>query len=108
MEFTRATPEEVNFTHRQGEVTTTLKYLREVFGNPCEEQPSEWDKVGYEWRFKFEDGIIATIYDWKRYTKEPLKENEVFTFNIGGHKPESVLRIRETLGYGHGIPAEIL
>ena len=108
MEFERATSKEVNWTHRQGEVTTTLRHLLETFGNPDIEEPSEWDKVGYEWMLKFEDGTIATVYDWKRYTRVPLKDNEVFTFNIGGHKPEAVSRVLEALGYSESVPAEIL
>jgi len=107
MEFTTATTEEINFSHRQGEVTTTLAHLRETFGNPYLESPSVWDKVGYEWILRFEDGIIATVYDWKRYTTEPLKEDETFTFNIGGFKPESVSRVLEALGYSESVLAEI-
>jgi hypothetical protein len=79
---------DINGTSRMGEVTTTLRRLREVFGNPILEQPSQWEKVGYEWVIKIDD-LVATIYDWKRYTTIPLGEDELHTFNIGGFKPEA-------------------
>ena len=107
MEHTRATSVEINWSSRKGEITTTLGNLRKVFGDPCMEEPTQWDKVGYEWKLKFEDGTIATIYDWKRYTDEPLGEDEVFTFNIGGHETEAVLRVQQSIGAAAcKIPAE--
>jgi hypothetical protein len=95
MEFTTASPAEINWSYRKGEITTTLGNLRKIFGDPCMEEPTQWDKIGYEWRLKFADGTISTIYDWKRYTDEPLGEDEVFTFNIGGFNSNSVLRVNE-------------
>lgn len=39
-----------------------LSVLYEVFGEPSE---GDQYKTTAEWRLRFEDGTVATIYDWK-------------------------------------------
>lgn len=85
MKFKNDDSVNINGTSLKGYVQTTLRKLREVFGNPVIEEPSEYSKTGYEWHIEFEDGTVATVYDWKRYTRIPLGEDEPFEFNIGGH-----------------------
>lgn len=87
----------VNGTHFQGSIETTLAELTRKFGPPHIEEPSEFDKVGYEWMLEFSDGTVATIYDWKRYTKQPLEPNEKFEFHIGGYTNMAVKYVNHVL-----------
>jgi hypothetical protein len=84
MNFTRATYEDVNNTSLRGFIEATLNELIQAFGKPHLDHPSAHEKVNYEWLLKFEDGTIATVYDWKRYTNEPLKNNEIIRWCVGG------------------------
>jgi hypothetical protein len=95
MKFTRT--KEVNFTSLRGWMDATLDELIQTFGEPCLNNPSEDEKVNYEWLLKFEDGTIATIYDWKRYTNEPLKGNEMYRWYIGGYEMKALERVKEAI-----------
>jgi hypothetical protein len=79
---------EIAGTFLQGYVETTKAELVSVFGDPI--QYADGDKVTIEWGIRFEDGTIATIYDWKRYERGTPKDNERMTYNIGGLTPRAV------------------
>lgn len=79
-------------THLQGEIRTTYDKLVKVFGNP-DYQGSDGDRVTCEWDIQFEDGTIATIYDWKEY-ETPL---HLYNWHIGGKSSDAVDRVREQL-----------
>lgn len=82
-------------TSLKGYVTTTLARLIEVFGEP--EYYGEGDKVTVHWAIAFEDGTIATIYDWKRYEMGTPGLTEVFQYNIGGEVMEAVELVKKAL-----------
>lgn len=84
-----------NGTSLRGYVTTTLARLIEVFGEP--EYYGEGDKVTVHWAIAFEDGTIATIYDWKRYEMGTPGLTEVFQYNIGGEVMEAVELVKKAL-----------
>lgn len=65
-------------TSLQGYVQATLLELTRVFGKP----QGTSDHVTTEWLIRFEDGTIATIYDWDR--AEPPAPTEVIDWHIGG------------------------
>ena len=65
-----------------GELNTTRARISKVFGEPIEY--GEGDKVTLEWGIVFEDGTIATIYDWKRYEQGAPKLNELTAYHVGG------------------------
>jgi hypothetical protein len=46
---------------------------------------------------KFEDGTLATIYDWKRYEDGKPALNEEMLYNIGGLSADAVARVHEAL-----------
>lgn len=69
-------------TSLRGYVTTTRLVLEEAFGEP--EFYGEGGKVTVEWMIRFEDGSVATIYDWKRYEEGTPAMTEVIEWNIGG------------------------
>lgn len=73
---------DVHGTHLQGYITAYFHQLVEVFGEPT----YGGDKVTAEWMLTFEDGTIATIYDWKEYAT-PMGE---YRWHIGGHSPAAV------------------
>jgi hypothetical protein len=62
-----------------------------VFGNPL---TGDGYKTRAEWVIKFDDGVVATIYDWKQYH---CPVHEVTTWNIGGHDKDVVYRIADIL-----------
>jgi len=88
MKFTKqANP---NMTHLQGYVTTDYDTLVAVFGEPDDRNG---DKVTCEWRLQFEDGTVATIYDWKEYYT-PLG---TYDWHIGGMSKRAVELVQQQL-----------
>jgi hypothetical protein len=49
-------------TCKQGDVTATHAELVSLFGPPAK---GDGNKTDAEWTVRFEDGVIATIYNWK-------------------------------------------
>ena len=54
---------DVNRTSHQGEISETFENLLKVFGTPM--GASDDNKVDVEWNIMFNDGVVATIYNWK-------------------------------------------
>lgn len=80
--FTRGA--EVIRTAYRGEIDTTYGELVEVFGPP-DYGPDHYDldSVTCEWRLRFEDGTVASIYDYKSglvYTQMVR-----YPWHVGGH-----------------------
>ncbi len=65
-------------THLQGYVHTTYDRLVEVFGQPT--YTGSGDKTTAEWILQFDDGLVATIYDYKEYTTPA----DLYNWHIGG------------------------
>jgi len=87
MKFTKDA--DVNMTCLQGYISAKYDQLVKVFGEP----DGGGDKTTVEWALKFEDGTIATIYDWKEYST-PMYE---YDWHIGGHNKKAVARVRQAL-----------
>lgn len=67
-----------------------------VLGDPMRFKADEGDgKVRVEWDIQFEDGLVATIYDWKEHNRAP---EEVTDWHIGGRGFEVVQRVYDLLG----------
>ena len=77
---------DVNGTSHQGEISETFENLLKVFGTPM--GASDDGKVDVEWNIKFNDGVVATIYNWKNgpnYCGETgLHHNQIFEWHVGG------------------------
>jgi len=78
---------EANMTSLQGYIDSTYQQLVRLFG-----EPNDGDdyKVQKEWVLKFEDGTIATIYDYKmgdcyNGSGEGVHYSDVTDWHIGGH-----------------------
>ena len=88
---------EVSGTHLQGYVTTTRRALEQMFGEPLDYSGDDFlsdGKVTTEWLIEFDDGVIATVYDWKRYESGAPALDETYTWHIGGHDSEAFARIQ--------------
>jgi hypothetical protein len=76
----------INLTSYQGKIKTTYDVLVKVFGEPEYGPDEDYDKITCEWNIEFDDGTIATIYDWK--TKSTPRGE--YTWHIGGRSMASV------------------
>ena len=98
MNFKPGTPKDSENTSLQGYVTTTRSALIETFGMPAFiTDEAGWEKVTTEWIIKFDNGIVATIYDWKRYEEGAPSLNEVYEWHIGGNNDLAVSQVRSVL-----------
>jgi hypothetical protein len=76
----------INGTAYVGEIKANYSILVEKFGPP----KSGWDsyKTDVEWHIEFEDGNVATIYNWKdghNYCgEEGLHHTDIKEWHIGG------------------------
>ena len=91
--------EETAGTWLQGHIVTTRANLEAVFGEPTFYEGS--GKITVEWGLKFEDGTLATIYDWKRYEEGKPALDEEITYNVGGLVPEALAKVQEALKASH-------
>ena len=92
MKFT--TDANANMTGLKGEFPITFAELVEIFGAPDVGPNADLDKTSCEWALQFEDGTVATIYDWKCGRWTPIAEYE---WHIGGHTAEAVVRVHECI-----------
>lgn len=97
MEFITGNVDNGTGTHLQGYITTTRAALIETFGMPTFMSDDDSEKVTTEWVIKYENGIIATIYDWKRYEEGAPALNEVYEWHIGGYNELAVSQVQKTL-----------
>jgi len=95
----------VGGTSLQGYVTVNYKTLVSVFGEPFD---GDGYKTDAEWWVQFDDGQVATIYDYKvgkNYNgPRGMNKEDINEWNIGGKSKEMVHRISEiihlkTLGF---------
>ena len=89
MKFTKTDWTEANGTHLQGNVYATYDQLVARFGEP----EGGGDKTTVEWVLKFEDGTVATIYDWKEYETPTY----MYDWHIGGRNKTAVARVQQAL-----------
>lgn len=90
----------VNSTSYKGEIKVSYDTLVEVFGEP---DPYKTDgyKTDAEWVIKFEDGSVATIYNWKdgyNYLgAEGLAVENITDWHIGGFDNKVVDYIKDII-----------
>ena len=92
MKFTKNA--NANMTGAKGEFPITYAELVEIFGPPDVGPNADLDKTSCEWALQFEDGTVATIYDWKMGHWTPMFEYE---WHIGGHTAEAYERVVECI-----------
>ena len=89
----------VNMSHGQGGVESSYTDLLLAFGLPGE---ADGYKIDAEWELLFDDGTIATLYNWKNGKNyndngEGDETEDITDWNIGGFDKESVDRILSVL-----------
>ena len=88
----------LNGTSLQGYVGTTYKKLVDTFGEPT---GNDGYKTDAEWDLVFEDGTVASIYnykDGKNYNGDDGVDVENITdWHIGGYNKLAVERVTELL-----------
>lgn len=81
----------ISGTCLQGEVDVSYRTLERIFGEPCE---GDQYKTDANWYIKFEDGTIASIYnykDGKNYNgAEGAPTNKIRDWHIGGNDKKAV------------------
>ncbi len=90
MDFTVDKNIDIESSHYMGVTHKKIHSILGCFGQPsCRGmEADELGKVKVQWRIKFADGTIATIYDWKT---DKL-------FHIGGYSPRALKLVKEILG----------
>ena len=88
----------VNGTHLQGYVDVSYERLVSLFGEPhC----GDGYKVDAEWEIRFDDGLVATIYNYKNGKNYcgsmGLELDEISDWHIGGHDKAVVERVKAIL-----------
>ena len=89
---------DVNGTHFQGYIDVEYSVLKKIFGKPTS---GEGYKTDAEWEILFEDGNVATIYNWKNgknyLGREGTPKTKITHWNVGGLSKEVVERIQDIL-----------
>lgn len=88
MKFTKDA--NANGTSLQGYVTAYYHELVAVFGEP---DYLGGDKTTVEWCLEFDDGTIATIYDWKEY-ETPMGR---YQWHVGGTSKSAVWAVQDSM-----------
>tara|TARA_R100000322_G_scaffold140306_1_gene96038 strand:- start:3328 stop:3648 length:321 start_codon:yes stop_codon:yes gene_type:complete len=89
---------DVNGTHLQGYIGVTFDCLCELFGEPT------WGdeyKVDWEWMVQFEDGTVATVYNWKNGPNycghRGMMPHMIKEWHVGGHTREALNHVQDLL-----------
>ena len=90
-----------NGTSLQGYIEVKYSKLAEIFGHP---NNSEYDdyKSDAEWVIAFNDGTVATIYnykDGKNYRGDQgLDVEDITHWHVGGHDKKALSHVQKALG----------
>lgn len=88
-------PININSTSYQGIIRVSYDQIVQAFGKPLTEG---LDKSDAEWEIRFEDGTIATVYNWKNgpsYGGPPAEY--IDEWNVGGHSQTAYELVKQTL-----------
>ena len=91
----------VGGTFLQGYIKASYEQLVKTFGEPHDPDGDNY-KTDVEWAFKFADGTVATIYNWKNGHNylgeaEGLELNDIYEWNVGGNSDKAVSKLLEKL-----------
>lgn len=86
-------------THLQDCINITYAEIKKVFGKPC---AADGYKVDAEWDIEFEDGTIATVYNYKdgrNYNgRKGTATTKITDWHIGGTSKRAVELVKAALG----------
>ena len=82
---------------RQGELDGLFyEDIEAVFGEPTYDVAGSGDgKVQVEWDIKFDNGVRASIYDYKQYDVDLY---DIDFWSVGGNSPESAFEVYKSMG----------
>jgi hypothetical protein len=90
-------PVSIDNTCLQGHIRTGYQELVSAFGKQVGPELFDTIKSDAEWHIQFEDGLIATVYNWKNGRNycgpSAPAAHEITEWNIGGKSEEVVQRI---------------
>ena len=82
----------------QGAIETSYAKLKKILGKP---HNGDEYKVDAEWDIEFEDGTVATIYNWKNGKnykgKYGLSKTKITDWHIGGYNSKVLDKVKELL-----------
>lgn len=86
---------DINGTCLQGEITAGYDELVGLFGKPHD---GDGYNVDAEWDIRFEDGTVATIYNWKNgknyYGEDGTPTEQITDWRIGGEHKRCVDKVQ--------------
>jgi hypothetical protein len=98
----------VNSTSLQGYIQCNYVNLCAMFGAPV---TKGLDKSDAEWSIKFDDGQVATIYNWKNgknYNGDAgMATHNIIHWHVGGKSPAVVERIEQLILQQNQVMASI-
>ena len=100
MNFTTHTHDtfDIGGTSLQGAVTATYNELTSLFGKPTD---GDGYKVDAEWIVRFDDGTVATIYNWKNGVnycgKDGTPVEQITEWHVGGASKVAADRVQIAL-----------
>lgn len=83
-------------THLQGYIAAHFDEMVYIFGDPDLEGS---DKVDCEWTLRFEDGTVATIYNWENIGNFDTNTE----WHVGGHSGRALTLVREEMEYARDV-----
>ena len=91
MNFVTGKNIQVSGTSFKATVTVPYGKLVRILGEPTY---TGGDKTLADWHIQFEDGTVATVYDWKNYGK---KKEQIKIWHIGGFSNRATELVLELL-----------
>lgn len=93
-----------NMTCLRGCITATYAQLVGTFGEPLKEGFDDY-KSDAEWLVQFDDGTVATIYNWKNGinyggSEEGIPTEQITDWHIGGHTSDAVDNVKQAIREG--------
>ena len=86
-------------TSLQGYIKASYEQLVQTFGQ--QKHNGDGWKTTCEWALEWEDGTVATIYDWKQSTdylgEDGIHYEDVTDWNVGGNNLNSVWYVQREL-----------
>lgn len=90
-------PVDINFAGLQGYLQATRAELISIFG--AARTTGLDDNVNCEWDILFEDGRVATIYNWRK----PVPDlHDAHNWSLGGHTRADAQRVHDAYRQGMG------
>jgi len=99
MDFTtHNTHFDMNGSYKQGELHASYEEIVKSFGEPL---AGDRYKTDAEWLIRFEDGELASVYNYKNgeaYNgKDGIPLDDIEDWSIGGFSPKVVQRIQQAV-----------